>query len=424
MKKYIVIGGGAREHAIVQKLRKDDRNAEISVIPGNAGTAAMEGVRNIDFAATDTWSILQECVKQNPDLVIVGPENSLERGVVDILQAADIRTFGPTRSAAELEWSKSFAKDFMQENSIPTADARTFDKFESAWHYVDHLVHEYPTVIKANGLALGKGVVIANNSSEAYNALVEFMAHKKHGEAGKSVLVEEFLNGPEATLMAFVDGKNYALMPTSQDHKRVFDNDQGPNTGGMGAFSPATWWSDEIEDEVKKTIVEPTIRGMSNQDKKFKGILYFGLINTQNGVKIIEYNTRFGDPETQTVLPLLKNNLVDVLNSCIDGTLDDQKLEWEDKKSLCVVMASEGYPESTITGRPIEVGEISPDVKIVHAGTRIDESGQAITNGGRVMSLVAQADTMEESRGMVYGEIDKVKFEGAHYRTDIGKEKA
>lgn len=418
--KLVIIGGGGREHAIANQFHKDYPQAKIIAIPGNAGIATqIPNAECIPIAATEVEKITQ-CIcsmPQKPELVMVASDDPLALGLVDMLSAKGIRAFGGLQKATEIEWSKSFSKGFMKRHGIPTADYQVFDNMEKALAYVQAAPH--PLVIKANGLALGKGVVISQNEKESQETVRLMMQDKKFGTAGASVVIEEFLTGPEVTLLAFVDGKNYALMPTSQDHKRAYDHDQGPNTGGMGAFSPAAAWSEELEKEVVKTIVKPTINGLISENRIFKGIIYFGLMVTPNGVKVIEYNARFGDPECQTVLPLLETDFLSVLNACIDGTLDKLEIQWKKQAAVCVVVASGGYPDNVKKGLPITIGKLSPAVKLIHAGTKQTPEG-LVTNGGRVFCVTTAADTMQQARKIVYNEIDKIQFEGARYRKDIG----
>ena len=422
--KIVIIGGGGREHALATKLKLDNPNARIIGIPGNAGFS-----ERIPLATTEVDRITEYCVTEKPDLVVVASDDPLALGLVDKLSAAGIRAFGPTQKAAEIEWSKHFAKDFMKRHKIPTAQYQVFDNCDAAITYVRDIA-PHPLVIKANGLALGKGVVIARNLDESKAAILSIMQDKKFGKSGDTIIIEEFLTGPEITLMAFVDGKNYALMPTSQDHKRAFDDDQGPNTGGMGAFSPAAAWSPAVQDEVTRTIVFPTIKGLVKENRDFKGILYFGLMKTPHGIKVIEYNARFGDPECQTILPLLETNLLDIMNACIDGTIDQLDIGWTNQFALCVVIASAEYPGDVKKGHAITIGDLDPEVALVHCGTAVSLRGatgdeaiqsQFVTNGGRVFCLTTTANAMSKARKTIYGEIDKVKFHGARYRKDIGK---
>lgn len=420
MNTIVLIGGGGRENALANKLRQDAAQANIIAMPGNAGIAQIPNTRCVPISANDIDGILAECARIKPDLVFVAPDDPLALGLVDKLQAAGIRTFGPSKAASEVEWSKAFSKDFMQRHNIPTAKFVVFNKFEEASKYIKTVKH--PIVIKANGLALGKGVIISGSSAESLAALEEMMLKKQFGASGETVIIEEFLTGPEITLLVFTDGKSFALMPSSQDHKRAYDNDEGLNTGGMGAFSPAAAWSSKIEKECIAKIVKPTIDGLMAEGRAFKGVLYFGLMVTADGVKVIEYNARFGDPECQTVLPLLKTNFIDVIDACIDGTLNKLKVEWLDKTALCVVVAAKEYPLAVKKGLPVTLGKFDKKVSLIHCGTLQTKDG-LVTNGGRVFCLTTVQDTMEEARKIIYSEIKKINFEGARYRMDIGKTK-
>lgn len=417
--KIVIIGSGGREHAQALQIRRDHPNAKIIAIPGTAGIALMPNAECIPLSATDVNGITEYCRQALPNLCIVSSDDPLAAGVVDALIAAGLRAFGASQKAAEIEWSKSYSKDFMKRHGIPTAKYHVFDNCDDALAYVKDIA-PHPLVVKANGLALGKGVIIAKNIDQSNDAIHSMMKDKKFGHSGETIIIEEFLTGPEITLLAFVDGKNYSLMPTSQDHKRAYDNDKGPNTGGMGAFSPAAAWSYEIEQEVIKTIVEPTIKGMAAEGRPFKGILYFGLMATSNGIKVIEYNARFGDPECQTILPLLETNFIDILNACIDGRLDKIDIKWKSQVALCVVIASGGYPGEIKKGLPITIGDLVPSVRLIHCGTKQTPEG-LVTNGGRVFCLTTTTYTMKQARDMIYKQITKIKFEGARYRTDIGK---
>lgn len=417
--KIVIVGGGGREHALANKFHQDDPTAQITAIPGNAGILAIPNAICVPLAATDVKAITEYCEQAQPDLVMVASDDPLALGLVDMLTEKGIRAFGPTKKAAEIEWSKSFSKDFMKRHNIPTASFKVFTNCDDALDYVKQ-VAAHPLVIKANGLALGKGVVISRNLTESENAIRSMMLDKKFGTSGDTIIIEEFLTGPEITLLAFVDGKNYALMPTSQDHKRAFDGDLGPNTGGMGAFSPAAAWTEDIEETVIKTIVEPTIKGMANEGRQFKGILYFGLMATPRGVKVIEYNARFGDPECQTILPLLETKLLDILNACIDGALDFIEVKWKNQVALCVVIASAEYPGDVKKGHPITIEDLVPSVTLIHCGTKQTPEG-IVTNGGRVFCLTTTTYTMKQARDMIYKQITKIKFNGARYRKDIGK---
>ena len=417
MKTIVLIGGGGREHAIALQLRKSAKESKLVVMPGNAGIAMIPNTECLQIPATDIPAIVSKCKELKPDLVFVAPDDPLSLGLVDRLTEMDIRTFGPTQAASEVEWSKAFSKDFMSRHNIPTAAFRVFSDYNDAVKYVHG--QEFPLVLKASGLALGKGVIIANNREDALSSLEEMMVEKKFGSASDNVVIEEFLTGTEVTLLVFTDGVNYSLMPTSQDHKRAFDGDLGPNTGGMGAFSPATAWSKSVESEVIKSIVEPTIKGLHQEGRKFKGVLYFGLMVGEKGTKVIEYNARFGDPETQTILPLLKTNFIQIVDACIDGTLDKLNIEWQDMAALCVVIAAREYPATVTKGHTIEINALHDDIQLIHCATLQTDTG-LVTNGGRVFNVTAIADTIQNARQLVYAEIDKVKFAGARYRSDIG----
>jgi len=349
-------------------------------------------------------------------LVFVAPDDPLAMGLVDLLRTENIRAFGPSKAAAEIEASKAFAKGFMKRHNIPTAAYEVFSDYAAAAEYLQ--TAKYPLVIKADGLALGKGVIICNSKQEAAGALKEMMLDKAFAKAGETVIVEEFLVGPEVTLLAFTDGKSYSLMPSSQDHKRAFDNNEGSNTGGMGVISPSPAFTEEIKNETIGNIVEPTIKGMAAEGRTFKGVLYFGLMVTKQGVKVIEYNARFGDPEAQTILPLLKTDFAQVINACIDGTLDKLNIQWKNKAAACVVAASGGYPTNVVKGFPIEIGKLD-GVTLIHCGTA-KKDGQLVTNGGRVFCVTSTANTVTEARKKIYTQIDKIKFNGMRYRTDIG----
>lgn len=413
--KVLVIGGGGREHAICCALKKSKKVEKLFCLPGNAGIS--EVAECINGSVLDFDFIVKVVEKGGIDLVFVAPDDPLALGLVDRLEDEGIRAFGPKKSAAIIEGSKSFAKNFMLRHNIPTARYEVFSDFEKAVLYLEKST--YPTVIKADGLALGKGVIICNNFQEAKAALHDIMLEKSFGAAGNTVVIEEFLEGKEFTVLAFTDGVTAKCMPASQDHKRAFDNDEGLNTGGMGAFSPTAVFSKDIEIETLEKIVKPTICALKNEGRIFKGVIYFGLMKTNDGVKVIEYNARFGDPETQVTLPLLKTDFVDVINACIDGNLDKLEVEFENKTGFCVVVASGGYPGKVVKGLPITIDKLSDKITLFHSGTKFSE-GSLVTNGGRVLCVTTVADSIQDARKIVYGEIDKIKFEGARYRTDIG----
>ncbi len=411
----LVIGGGGREHAICKAIKDGGNCGKLYCAPGNAGIA--EIAKCLPIGAMDFEKIVEFSKSENIGLVFVAPDNPLAGGLVDKLTENGIRAFGPSKAASEIESSKAYAKDFMKRHNIPTADYRVFDNIEDAYDWAEK--SDYPLVIKADGLALGKGVIIANDYLEAKEALVKIMENKAFGDSGKSVVIEEFLSGNEVTVLAFTDGKTIKCMPSSQDHKKAFDGDLGPNTGGMGAFSPSLYYTPDIQSETMRNIILPTIKGMAEDGRPFKGVLYFGLMVTGKGVKVIEYNARFGDPETQALLPLLKTDLLTVCEAIIDEKLSEIKIEWENKSCLTVVLASGGYPDNVIKGYPISIEKLSPEVTLYHSGTAYKDN-ELITNGGRVFSLSAVCDTIEEARDTVYKEIKKIRFKDMRYRKDIG----
>ena len=417
MKKYniAVIGGGGREHAICAQLKKSPRTDNLYCIPGNAGISGIctcEKLSVFDFDGIEKF-----CKANAVDLVFVAPDDPLAKGLVDFLTEKGLRAFGPTREAAQLESSKVFSKAFMQRHGIPTAKHRSFSDYSEAERYL--LEADMPIVLKADGLALGKGVLICEDRESALKGLKELMLDGKFGDAGSNIVIEEFLKGREVTVLAFCDGTTVKCMPSSQDHKRAFDGDKGLNTGGMGAFAPSPYFTRAMQEELMNKIALPTVNGLKEEGIIFKGVIYFGLMMTAAGLKVIEYNARFGDPETQVVLPLLKTDFVDIVNACIDGTLDSLDIEWEDFTALTVVVASGGYPENVVKGYPVEIGD-TRDVEIFHAGTAFDAQGRLVTNGGRVFDVTATGRDIAEAREKVYAQIDKIRFTGARYRKDIG----
>lgn len=413
--RVLVIGGGGREHAIVKKLKESNKVTALYCLPGNAGIS--EDAECIDGKATDFQRITAVAEEKKIDLVFVAPDDPLSLGLVDELNARGIRAFGPVKAAARLEGSKAFSKAFMKRHGIPTAAYESFSSYEEAKKYI--ATAPVPIVLKADGLALGKGVLICKTRDEAEKGLKTLMLDKAFGESGSTVVIEEFLTGREVTVLAFTDGKTVKCMPSSQDHKRAYDGDKGLNTGGMGAFAPSPYFTPYKLAEATEKIFKPTVDGLSEDGITYKGVIYFGLMMTENGIKVIEYNARFGDPETQAILPLLKTDLVDIIDACIDGTLDKLDIEWSDKTGFTVVVASGGYPENVVKGYPIEIGALD-GVTLYHAGTAKRE-GVTVTNGGRVFNVTAVADNIEEARERVYSQIDKIKFEGARYRSDIGR---
>ena len=416
--KVLVIGGGGREHAVVKKLSESPKINKIYCAPGNAGISQIAQCVNIK--ATDIDGILK-FVDENPmDMVIVTPDDPLALGLVDKLNEKKIRAFGPVAKAAELESSKAFSKNLMKKYKIPTGDFEIFDNAENALKYLKD--KKYPLVIKASGLALGKGVIIVSDQEQAEKTIDQMMRNDMFGTSGHTVIIEEFLQGPEVTVLAFTDGNTIKTMPSSQDHKRALDDDKGLNTGGMGAFSPSRHYTKDIEDYCINNIFYPTIKAMKKEDRNFKGVIYFQMMLTKDGPKVIEYNARFGDPETQALLPLLKTDLYDIFNAIIDETLDKIDIIWEDKASATIVLASGGYPKEYIKGFKITgIDEVQNNgITVYHMGTAIKD-GNIVTNGGRVLCLTATADNVEDAVAKVYNNIEKINFKDMHFRRDIGK---
>lgn len=415
MHNILVIGSGGREHAVCLALKKSEKVDKLFCVPGNAGIAQIATTKQLsvfDFEG------IYDFIKENGiDLVFVTPDDPLAKGMVDYLTERKIAAFGPTASAARIESSKAFSKEFMMRHGIPTAESKIFDDPEKAKEYLESTA--YPIVLKADGLALGKGVLICADKGEAFAAVDELMISRAFGEAGKRVLVEQFLEGREVTVMAFCDGKHLAVMPSSQDHKRAFDGDKGLNTGGMGAFAPSPYFTEAHKAEFMEKIALPTVKGLLEEGIEFKGVIYFGLMMTKSGLKVIEYNSRLGDPETEAVLPLLKTDLTEIMNACIRGNLDKVDVKWENKTGFTVVVASGGYPSNVVKGYEITVGDLQ-GVTLYHAGTAIS-GGKLVTSGGRVFELSGVADDLEEARKLVYGQIDKISFKDCRYRTDIGR---
>jgi phosphoribosylamine--glycine ligase len=418
--KILVIGGGGREHAIVRKLLESPRVSKLYCAPGNGGIS--KDAECVPIAVTDISGVVKFATENAIDIVFVAPDDPLAAGMVDELQKAGIRAFGPTAKAAEIESSKVFSKNLMKKYHIPTAGYEVFDDPSKVLEYIA-AQNTYPTVIKADGLALGKGVIIAENYEEAKEAVKTIMEDKKFGASGNRVVVEEFLTGPEVSVLAFTDGKCVRPMVSSKDHKRALDGNQGLNTGGMGTISPNPFYTPEIAEVCMKTIFLPTIHAMNEEGRPFKGCLYFGLMLTKDGPKVIEYNSRFGDPETQVVFPRLKTDLVDILEAVIDERLEEQNIEWSDEACACVVMASGGYPAAYKKG--IEIHGLNADgqvdgVTVFHAGTECKD-GKFYTNGGRVLGVTALGKTLDEALARAYSGVEKIHFDGAHYRHDIGK---
>ncbi len=419
--KVLIIGGGGREHAIAVSMKKSRRVDQIYCVPGNAGIAQIaECEPSIGVMEFD--KITAYAKEKEVDLVFVAPDDPLAAGLVDVLEAAGLRVFGPRKNAAILEGSKAFSKDLMKKYGIPTAAYEKFDDPEKALAWLESA--EMPVVLKADGLALGKGVLICNTLEEARAGVKEIMQDKHFGSAGDVLVAEEFLTGREVSVLAFVDGRTVRTMTSAQDHKRARDGDQGPNTGGMGCFSPSPFYTPEIDAFCQKNIYQPTVDAMAAEGREFKGVIFFGLMLTPEGPKVLEYNARFGDPETQVVLCRMQNDLMDVVDACIDGTLDSIELKFEDDAAVCVVLASDGYPVSykkgfRITG--LERFEGKDDYYCFHAGSKFDDAGQIVTGGGRVLGVTARGGTLKEARSKAYEAAEWVDFENKYMRHDIGK---
>lgn len=413
--KVLVVGGGGREHAICHALSKSAKVDKIWCAPGNGGIASI--AECVDITATDIEKMVAFAKENKPDLVMVAPDDPLALGMVDALEDAGIRAFGPHKNAAIIEGSKSFAKDLMQKYNIPTANYAVFEESSKAIEYIKE--QGGPIVVKADGLALGKGVTVAMTEEDAINAVKDAMDGGAFGSAGARVVIEEFLTGPEVSVLAFTDGKTIKTMPSAQDHKRAYDHDKGPNTGGMGAFSPSRMYTDEIAKTCMDTIFRPTIDAMAKEGRTFKGVIYFGLMLTPKGPKVIEYNARFGDPETQAVLSRLETDIFDIFNAVIDGTLENIDIKWSDNAACCVCMASGGYPAKYEKGKVITGLDSVTDSMVYHAGTKLSD-GVMVTNGGRVLGVTANAKTLDEAIKKAYADVKKIHFDGVHFRTDIG----
>lgn len=415
----LVIGSGGREHTICWALSKSPKVDKIYCLPGNGGIS--EIAECVPISVMDFDSIV-EFVDSHKDieLTVVAPDDPLAGGLVDRLNEKGHRAFGPKANAAIIEASKAFSKYLMKKYGIPTANYEKFNDYENAKDYVSKA--KYPLVVKADGLALGKGVIICNNVDEGLKAVKEMMIDSKFKDAGKTVIVEEFMSGQEVSILSFCDGKTIVPMVNARDHKRAYDNDEGLNTGGMGTFSPSAIYTPEIEKEVMNNIILPTLDAMNREGRTFKGVLYFGLMLTSDGVKVVEYNARFGDPETQVVLPRLKTDLADIFNAVVDGTLDKLNIEWSDEACVCVVMASGGYPENYEKGKAITIGDLDKDILLFHAGTKLQD-GKLVTSGGRVLGVTALGKDINEAREKAYANVEKISFDGAFYRKDIGIKK-
>ena len=417
--KVLVIGGGGREHALVWKIAQSPAVEKIFCAPGNAGIA--QQAECLPIRAEDVQSILRWAEKEKVDLTVVGPEAPLTMGIVDVFQARGLKIFGPSQSAAEIEGSKAFAKDLMEKYGVPAGASRTFEDYEVAKRYVQE--RGSPIVIKADGLAAGKGVVLCQKLEEAQAALDQIMVKKAFGGAGNRVVVEEFLRGEEASFLAFTDGETVLPLPTSQDHKPIFDNDRGPNTGGMGAYSPAPVVNEKVHREVMEKIMIPTVRGMAQEGRKYRGVLYAGLMIQDEKPKVLEFNARFGDPETQPLLMRMKSDLVPVLEATLEGRLSRLKVQWDERPSVCVVMASGGYPGPYQKGKIIsglEEAAQTGDAFVFHAGTAF-QGGKVVTSGGRVLGVTAIGNGIRDAIVKAYEVVGKISWAGAHFRKDIGQ---
>ena len=429
--KILIIGSGGREHAIGWKISQSKQKSELFFAPGNAGTAQIG--TNIDIKATDIKALVEfakkparhvsqsDAGREKIDLTLALPDDPLALGVVDAFQAQNMRIWGPTKAASELEWSKAYAKEFMKRHKIPTAKYEVFTDFKKAKTYVEK--GGLPVVIKASGLALGKGVTVAQTKEEAIEALKKILIEKIFGNAGNEVVIEEYLSGTEISIHVISDGKNYKIFPSSQDHKRIFDGNAGPNTGGMGVIAPLPFVDDALMTRIEKEIVAPTIKGMGKEGRPFVGILYPGIMLTKEGPKVFEFNSRFGDPETQAYMRILETDLLDILNASIDGKISDLEIKWKKDTYACnIALASSGYPGAYEKGNPIliEEGGGGGDVVIFHAGTTIKD-GKLVTNGGRVLGVSAIGGSLKEALQKAYQAIKKISFAGMQYRKDIGK---
>ncbi len=415
----LIVGGGGREHAIAEAVRKSPRADKIYCAPGNAGMG--EIAECVDIKVMEFDRLVKFAKKHDIDMAIVGPDDPLVGGLVDSFEEAGIRAFGPEKKAAILEGSKAFSKELMKKYGIPTAEYQVFTDAAKALSYLDKA--KLPIVLKADGLALGKGVLICNTLDEARNGVKEIMLDKKFGSAGNKMVIEEFMTGREVSVLTFCDGKTVKIMSSAQDHKRAGDNDTGLNTGGMGTFSPSPFYTKKINDYCKKHIFQPTVDAMKAEGRDFKGVIFFGLMLTEDGPKVLEFNARFGDPEAQVVLPRMKNDILDVMDACIDGTLGKIKLEFEDNAAVCVVLASDGYPVKYTKGHVIKGLEKFADKDgyyCFHAGTKKTTKG-IVTNGGRVLGITAKGEDLHKARSNAYEAVTWIDFDNKYFRRDIGK---
>jgi len=411
-----IVGGGAREHTIAWKLAQSPRAGNIFVAPGNAGTGQI--AENIPVEASNIEGLMQAIAERDVQLVVVGPEIPLSKGLVDRLMKKGMAVFGPTGSAAQIEASKAFSKDFMSRHRIPSAGSRTFSDYNEAKGYIESSA--FPLVIKADGLSQGKGVIIAAKMEEAVSALDSIMLQKKFGDAGNSVIIEEFLSGRELSAFTFTDSHFVSPLVTACDYKRIYDGNLGPNTGGMGSYSPPEFYTPVMGNQIYNTIMYPVIQNMRKENRPYKGVLYGGLMLTHDGPKVLEFNARFGDPETQVILPRLENDLLDVMLAITSDSLKQVHLEWSNKSCVGVVMASGGYPGKYQTGYPLSgLDDVDHDIMVFHAGTKLNSQGKVVTDGGRVLTVVATGNSIEEARSRVYDNIGRISFKDCYYRKDI-----
>ena len=417
--KILIVGSGGREHALAWKIAQSPKVEKIYCAPGNAGIA--EYAECVDITAMEFDKLAAFAKEKEIDLTVIGMDDPLVGGIVDVFEAQGLRVFGPRKNAAILEGSKAFSKDLMKKYDIPTAAYENFDDPEKALAYLEHA--DFPIVLKADGLALGKGVLICNTLEEAKDGVKSIMLDKKFGSAGNQMVIEEFMTGREVSVLSFVDGKTIRIMTSAQDHKRALDGDQGLNTGGMGTFSPSPFYTEEVDAFCRKYIYQKTVDAMAAEGREFKGIIFFGLMLTSKGPKVLEYNARFGDPEAQVVLPRMKNDIIDVFEACVDGTLDQIELEFEDNAAVCVVLASDGYPVKYDKGLEIRGLENFKDKEgyyVFHAGTKFKD-GKIVTNGGRVLGVGATGDDLKKARANAYEAVKLVDFDNKYCRSDIGK---
>jgi phosphoribosylamine--glycine ligase len=415
--KILVVGSGGREHALAWKLNQSSRVDRIFCAPGNAGTA--EVGENVAILENDLPALVRFAKENQIGLTVIGPDDPLAAGITDLFESEGLRVFGPSRSAARLESSKIFAKELMRKNKIPTARGAAFSKCEAAFAFVDE--SRFPLVIKADGLALGKGVIIAQDAAEARVAIDSMMLGRRFGDAGTRLLIEECLTGSECSLHALVDGKSYRMLATARDHKRAYDGDVGPNTGGMGAFSPADNFGADLGAQFDREVMRPLLNGLNESGVLLRGLLFPGLMVTADGPRVLEFNCRFGDPETQVILPRLKSDLLELLEATIDGTLEGRAIEWDERAAVTVVLASGGYPDKYDIGKPIhglEFPASAKDIHVFHAGTR-KKSGTVLTAGGRVLAVTALGENVASARARAYEAVSQIDFEGCHYRQDI-----